>query len=312
MVLHALWYFALFGILLLGADIAIRSVEKISRSLRISSFAVSFLILGAFTSVAEFSVGINAVIENDPEIYVGNLIGASIVLFMLLIPLLAIIGHKLEITKEFQGSNLVHSLFVIAAPVLLTLNGHVGRLDGIIALTTYVLLAFSIQTKRGFVATLFDPIQKRSPIRRELLRIVIGVIMIFIASHYIVVETHYFAELFSISPFIISLIIISLGTNIPELSFVLRSLFKKNNQVALGDYIGSAAFNTFLFGVLTLVNNQPVFLIKTYHASLLFLVISLILFYFFAKSRQSISRVEGIVLLVLYVLFLSSEIFLTS
>src|SRR3989344_2032781 len=85
----------------IGSGLAIGSVERLSKILRVSSFAVSFLVLGLFTSMGELSVGVNAVLENDPEIYVGTLIGASIVIFTLIIPLLAITGNKIKISTEF-------------------------------------------------------------------------------------------------------------------------------------------------------------------------------------------------------------------
>ena len=67
----------------IGSGLAIKSVEKLANFLNISSFMVSFVVLGLFTSIGELSVGVNALIEQDPEIYVGSLIGASIVLFLL-------------------------------------------------------------------------------------------------------------------------------------------------------------------------------------------------------------------------------------
>src|SRR3989344_1820060 len=94
----------------IGSGLAISSVERLSKILRVSSFAVSFIVLGFFTSVSELSVGVNSILENDPEIYVGNLIGASIVIFILIIPLLAIAGHNINITPEFRGFNLPASL----------------------------------------------------------------------------------------------------------------------------------------------------------------------------------------------------------
>src|SRR3990167_8364166 len=119
MITHALLYIASFVGIWIGAGLAIRAVEKISKNLNLSSFAVSFLILGAFTSISELSVGINSVLDKDPEIYVGNLIGASLVLFMLIIPLLAITSRAVHVNNELRGRNLIMSLIVVATPVLL-------------------------------------------------------------------------------------------------------------------------------------------------------------------------------------------------
>ena len=311
MTIHLLIYFLSFIGIWIGSGLAIKSVERLSRTLKISSFTVSFFVLGIFTSISELSVGVNSILENDPEIYVGNLIGASIVLFMLIVPLLAIAGKPILIPPEFQGFNLPASLVVVALPVILALDGKVGKVDSVIALSLFGLLLVSVQAKKGLVYRLknFYP-QSGVKVGKELLRILFGVAVIFIASRFVVEQTLYFSDFLKVSPFLISLLFIAIGTNVPELSLVVRSTFMRNNQVAFGDYIGSAAFNTFLLGTLTLIYNKPVLLTSSYTVSLLFLVIGLLAFYYFARTKNSISGLEGLILLVLYALFLFTEIML--
>ncbi len=311
MLSHLLIYLLSFVGIWIGSGLAIGSVERLSKILRVSSFAVSFLVLGFFTSVSELSVGVNSILENDPEIYVGNLIGASIVIFMLIIPLLAITGNSIKITSEFRGFNLPASLVVVALPVILAMDGRVGRTDSILALCLFGFLVVVVQTKRGLLEKV-KSISARSGIKvgKELLRIGFGVATIFVASRFVVEQTMYFSNLLELSPFVISLLLIGFGTNIPELSFVVRSAFMRNNQVAFGDYVGSASFNTFLMGGLTLLYGKPVLLTNSYLVSLLFLVVGLFGFYYFARTKNSISRLEGIILLFLYVLFVTVEIFI--
>ena len=68
-------YFSMFFVLWLGAGLIISAVEKASRILKISTFALSFFVLGILTSLPEIAVGVNSVVSNDPEIFVGNLLG---------------------------------------------------------------------------------------------------------------------------------------------------------------------------------------------------------------------------------------------
>jgi len=305
---HLLIYLLSFVGIWIGSGIAIKSVERLSRTLRISSFSVSFLILGVFTSIGELSVGVNSILKNDPEIYVGNLIGASIVLFMLIIPLLAITGRSIQIPDKFKGRNLPMSLLVVAMPAILVLDGQIGKTDSLIALGLFVILLISIGAKRGIISQLksFNP-QSGVRVGKELIKIILAVGVIFVASKFVVDQSLYFSKILNVSPFFISLIFIAVGTNIPELSLVVRSIFMKNKQVAFGDYIGSAVFNTFLLGMLTLIYNKTVFLTNSYVVSLVFLVVGLVAFYYFARTKHSISRLEGLFLLALYLLFLTSE-----
>lgn len=306
-------YILSFAGIWLGAGLALNSVNKLSRTLKMSSFAVSFIILGFFTSVGEMSVGINSIVENDPEIYVGNLIGATIVLFMMVIPLLAITGNKININGEFRGASLIMSLVTIAAPVVLSMDGVIERNDGIIAMLLFIVLVVLIQAKKG----LFNKeshIKNVSSVKigKEFIKIIIGLAIIFIASGFVVDQTIYFSQVLNVSPFLLSLLVISVGTNVPELSFVVRSMFMRSNQVAFGNYVGSAAFNTFIFGFLTLWYGKTIYLTNSYLVSLSFLIVGLVGFYYFARTKNSISRVEGLLLLLLYVIFLAVEIVIHS
>lgn len=310
MVQHFLIYILAFIGIWVGAGFALKSVDNISKALRASSFAVSFLILGFFTSVSEFSVGLSSVWLNDPEIYVGNLIGASIVIFLMIIPLLAILNKGIKINGEFQGFNLLLSIIVIALPAILSMDGAVDKVDGLIPIILYVFLLISIQSKKGVLSNA-GSIGHSEIIKiiKNLLKIIVGVAIIFISARVIVDQTMYFARILNVTPFLISLLVISIGTNIPELSIIARSYFMKNTEAAFGDYVGSAAFNTFIFGILTLYYGKPVMLTNSYFISLFFLTGGLCAFYLVSKAEHKISRHEGFLLLLIYLVFLAVEIF---
>jgi cation:H+ antiporter len=307
MTINLIIYLSAFVAIWIGSGMAISAVERISKTLKLSTFAVSFLILGFFTSVSELSVGVNAVLENDPEIFIGNLIGASLVIFMMIVPLLAITSNGLKINREFQNFNLLISMIVIGAPVVLSMDGKIDRIDALISIVLYLFLIVCIQAKRGILETRINK-AKTTKAAKELLKIIIGVAIIFVGSRFVVDQTLYFSSLLHISPFLISLLFIAIGTNIPELSFVFRSMFMKNNQVAFGDYVGSASFNTFLFGALTLYYGKTIYLTNSYMISLVFLLSGLCIFYYLAKTKHTISRIEGLLLLLIYIAFLLVEI----
>ncbi|MCC7290039.1 hypothetical protein IT417_02210 [bacterium] len=308
LIIHlSIFLFSFVGIWI-GSGLAVKSVENIAKSLKVSSFLISFLVLGFFTSITELSVGYNSIIENDPEIFVGNVIGASIVLCMLIVPLLALVGNSIRITPEFQGFNLPASLVVIASPVILVMDGIVTAQDSLISLALFGFLVICIQSKKGLIEKFQNIQRNRIKTGKELLKILFGIAVIFTASHFVVEETLYFSNLLQISPFLISLLLISVGTNVPELSLVVRSAFMRNHQIAFGDYVGSAAFNTFLLGALTFYYGKPILLSNNYSISLLFLTVGLLLFYYFARTKNTISRLEGFILLLLYLTFLAVEI----
>jgi len=306
---HLIIYLLSFFGVWLGSGLAIKSVEKNSHQLKTSSFLLSFLVLGLFTSIGELSIGLSSIIKNDPEVYVGNLIGASIVIFMLIIPLLALTSKSIKITPEFQEFNLLASLLVIALPVLSIMDGKITKIDNILALILFIFLLINIQNKNKLIKNLKTINQSKSKIAQELLKIIFGIVVIFTSSHFIVEQTLYFSHILQLSPFLISLLVTSLGTNIPELSLVVRSAIMKNNEVAFGNYIGSASFNTFLLGFLGLIYHKEIILNHSYTISLIFLILNLTLFYFFAKSKNTVTKKESLILLSTYFLFILAQIY---
>lgn len=311
MLIHLLITLICFLGIWFGTGITLSAVERISHRLQISSFAISFLLLGFFTSISELSVGLNSIFNNEPEIYVGNLIGASIVIFMLIIPLLAITGKQININHQLQGKNLVFPLVVVSLPVLQSLDGIISKNESLVSMVLFIILSLMVQKKRGLLEDTTRLLTlKKVKVLKELFKTIFGITIIYIFSHYIVEQTEYFSKALNLTPFLISLLFVSIGTNLPELSILIKSIFLKNNQIAFGDYVGSASVNTFLFGLLTLLYGHPVTLTNNYLISLIFLIFGLLLFFLFARSKNTITRIEGFYLLCFYVLFLVTEYFI--
>ncbi|OGK10210.1 hypothetical protein A2767_02045 [Candidatus Roizmanbacteria bacterium RIFCSPHIGHO2_01_FULL_35_10] len=302
-------YIFSFGIIWFAAGIIVNSVDRIAHKLNLSSFSVSFFVLGILTSIPEISVGINSLIDNKPEIFAGNLIGGILVIFLLVIPLLAVFGNGLKLNHQMSKDNLLFALFVILAPSIFILDGRISIIEGLASIFLYIVLIFIIEKKKGLLERIKDEIiNNTDQVDTDLVKLVVGVVTVFIVSKFIVDSTIFFSNFYNISPYLISLVILSVGTNLPELSLVFRSVLLKKNEVALGDFLGSAVANTVIFGVLTVIRGSD-FLIKNHFLqTFIFVAGGLGLFYIFSRSKQDISRNEGLILLLAYVGFLIVEI----
>jgi cation:H+ antiporter len=116
--------------------------------------------------------------------------------------------------------------------------------------------------------------------------------------------------MFRIPTFIVSLVLISVGTNIPELSIGIRAILAKRKGIAFGNYVGSAAFNTLQLGVLSVLHKQTAPANGSNYSVLLY-ALGLIFFMYFAKSKNQLSRKEGFFLFTLYIILIVCE-FLTG
>jgi len=310
-IFRAVMYILMFFVLWFGAGLILSAVEKVSKTLKISAFTLSFFVLGLLTSIPELAVGVTSVVENDPQIFVGNLLGGVVVIFLLIIPVLAILGNGISLIHNMDHKGLLSAMVVCVAPALLVADKRVGVFEAILMLLLYASTLYIIQRKQNLVEKI-ESIQYslknngRTHIQ-NVLKILAGLVIVFFGSEYIVRETLSFSNMLKVSPFLISIVVLSLGTNLPEFFLAVRSIKQRKKDVAFGDYIGSASANTLLFGFLVLLNGGNVTLSNNFFQSLMFVLIALICFYFFARSKNTVSRNEGIVLVFIYICFLGLE-----
>lgn len=309
MIINVLYYFFSFFVIWFGADLIIKSVDRIARKVRLSSFSISFFLLGILTSIPEIAVSATAVADHKPEIFVGTLLGGTVTIFLLIIPLLAIFGKGIHINNDLNETNLLMTLFVMIVPSFLIIDKKVTNPEGVFLILLYGILFYMIQRKHGIFE--HDPqniMELKAYSFIDMIKMGIGVAFVFISSQNIVSQTIAFSGIFHIPTYYISLLILSVGTNLPELSLALRAVFSGKKSIAFGDYLGSAAANTLLFGIFTLMNDGEVLTVNSFFITFLFTAIGLILFYIFSKSRRFISTQEGWMLLGIYGLFIAYEL----
>ena len=302
-------YIVAFFFIWFGAGLVVSSASKFSTKLRLSPFAFSFVFLGILTSTPEFSVGLQAVASSHPEIFVGNLLGGIVVIFLVVIPLLAVFGNGINLKDELDNKTLLITLGIILTPSLFILDKKVTTLEGTILVILYVVLLFLVERRNG----IFDRSNEqlfniKAYSYKDILKMLLGIGIVFVSSSIIVDKTTYFAGIFNISAFYISLFVIALGTNLPELSLAVRSIISRKREIAMGDYMGSAAANTLLFGIFTLLHGGEILTVDNFIITFLFILTALGLFYFFFRTKNYISRGNGFILLGIYVIFVIVEL----
>src|SRR3989339_527095 len=107
-----------FAILWIASNLVVVQTAHLSKVFHTSFFSSAFIILGILSSFPELAIGVNAAIEGKPEIFIGNLIGASFVLIALLIPLYAVFAGGIKLVHDFTPYTLLFALFVISLPAI--------------------------------------------------------------------------------------------------------------------------------------------------------------------------------------------------
>lgn len=294
------------GIVLTGSvNVVVKHSSSLAQKFGLSSFVIGFLLLGLVTSTPELFVSMQAARDGIPQLGVGNLLGGSILLLAFVMGMTAIFLGRVSLDHHLAWREILVMLGVIAAPITVLWDGRLTRAEGLFLVTVYGIHAFVLNRddKKNH--------QKKN-IRvggfgRHVVMLGIGVGAMFFASRFIVTSAEAIMEMFSIAPLIFGLFFLSFGTNMPELVLAIESIRHRRREIAFGDFLGSAAANTLILGLLGLVapfsggNGKLV--------GALLLLGSVALYFLWAlSSGRVITRKEGIGLLVFYLLFVLYEV----
>jgi cation:H+ antiporter len=309
--LHTIFFLVSFFLVWCGAGLTIDAISSLASQLKISRFTLSFFVLGMLTSMPEIVIGTFSSLGGQPQVFVGNLLGGIIVILLFVIPLLAIFGNGVSSPSQISRRDLLLILAVIVAPSLLAADQRITATDAGIFLLLYALLFVYFAFEQSIFEKLFAKAKSSKKIKPTILfHLIGGVLMLLFGGYQIVQSTTFFSNYFSVSPFFVSLIAVALGTNIPEISLIFRSIRKGKKDIALADYLGSATANVPLLGIFTFVFGEDIVLPNHFLQRVIFTSLGILLFFRFSGTRKSISRAEGIFLLLLYFFFIVTESFI--
>jgi len=309
---HILIFVISIGIVWFFAGVLIEAVSRISRRYCKSGFFTAFFILGFLTSISEISVAINSSLALVPGVSAGNLIGASFVLLLFIVPLLALMGKGIRLNEAVSKGTLALMLGAVALPALLVMDGDITRTEGFLMILVYGTMAYALYRRRAPIQAC-DPFEEENQgktrgMTADVIRVVIGAVAIFAAAHFLVEQAVYFAVMLSVPSSLIGLLMLSIGTNIPEIVIAFRSIFRGRSDIAFGDYLGSAAMNTLIFGGLAIASGSFEVESSEFVMTTVLMVSGLVLLWVFAQSKSIISRKEGVVLFLFYVVFFILQI----
>lgn len=297
----------LFYLLGKSADVVVKKVRLISERLGIRLFLLGIL-LGLFTSLPEISIAVNSLIDDVPDLSLGNLMGGFMVLFGL------IMGVSLILNKRIKtDGNLWHYapiLIYFFLPFLFVLDGHIQRHESVALIAAYIgLLIHLYRVFHDEVPTERRDVKFRLPeILKDIFIIFLGLIAVTLISGVIVQITEGLLVEAAVSQFLIGVLLFSVGTNLPEIILSFRAWRGHMKELTLAHLSGSAMTDPLLIGIFSFI--QP-YTIAVNGSYMVFFFFNLLLFVFvgiFYKTGKVLSRAEGIVLVGLYALFLYIEI----
>ncbi|MGD9706513.1 MAG: calcium/sodium antiporter [Candidatus Delongbacteria bacterium] len=295
-----------FGILVKGADWLVDGASELARKYKISDLAIGLTVVAFGTSAPELIVNVFAAYQGHHDIVFGNIIGSNnfnlfIILGIsgLIVPL-AVQSSTVwkEIPFSFGAAVL---LFILTSGVFFAGNTVLTKIDGMILLVMFALFLYYVYKQLGNDKAQDNLPHKNFTPLKIWSFILIGLAGLVMGGKLVVSSAIVMAEALGVSQKIIGLTIVAAGTSLPELATSVVAAVKKNNDIAVGNIIGSNIFNIFLIlGVSSLVN--PVVYSPAFDTDLLMLGLGTVFLFtaMFTGIKGKLDRWEAAVLLVMY------------
>ena len=299
-----------FVLLVKCSDIFVDSISGIAAHFKMSKMMIA-LTIGAFgTCAPELAISFNSVASGAGDIALANVIGSCIVNIILVIGIaccVAPIKVKNEsIKKELPILLVVTTLFVISMVFHSFENKQtliLTRMDGILYLSFFVMFIFYIFSVIKIKKGVFEVYKPKYSITKSIIYTVICSILIVFASDLLVDSAVELSSLLNVSTKIITMTIVVIGTSLPEMTMTVIAAKKGEFDIALGNIIGTNIFNIgVVLGIPILVYGG----ISSVNFSLIdmfFVQISALLLYTFARNDKVLSRREGTIFVILFVLY---------
>jgi len=310
------------GVLVWSADKFVDGAVGVAKFCGMSTLLIGMVIVGFGTSAPEMVVSAISAMQDAPELALGNAYGSNIANIALILGVTAIISPVIVVRKALVR-DLPVLIAVTAVAIIQALDGSISRLDGIVVLLVFAgVMTFNVvselRQKKGVAAE--ETVASESgesenlSLGKSILWLVLGLALLVASSRALVWGAVEIARALGVSDLLIGLTIVAVGTSLPELASSIAAARKGENDLAIGNIIGSNLFNTLMVvGIAAMIAPMHSFSASILSRDLPVMAVLTVLLLLFGlpvrKSRVGadgkrfgrINRLEGAIFLAIYV-----------
>jgi cation:H+ antiporter len=313
-----LLFIAGFVILIQGAKWLVDGAASIGRKNGLSQIVIGLTIVALGTSLPELVINIFASLEGSTDLAIGNVLGSNLINTLFIIGITALI-YPIKMNGPKFRTDVLFNLFAIAILAIIANDTFFGKQTNLISFTDGIILLIILVAflyfsfKSGGIEKEVEGVIKVYANVKSLVLIAIGIAGLYFGGKWIVGGVDKIGTDFGISQSVIGLTLVAIATSLPELVTSIIAARKKNTDLAIGNAVGSNVFNILLvLGASAIV--EPISFQPSLNIELGLLLMSALTIMLFVQlniggAKRSISRVEGSILVILYICYLVWKMF---
>ena len=301
----------LFGIILLshGGDVLTKSSVDLSLKFSVPKIIIGMTVVSFATSAPELIVSLNATLNGFSNFAIGNVIGSNIANIGLVLGIITII-YPITLQQRFYTSDfpiLMLSTFLFY--LLLITGNKISRGEGVVLLVLISLILIYLFLYQKKSISEFSDVGDTSKISipKSIFYVLFSGLLLWLGSETLIKSAISVANKYEISERVISVTMVAIGTSIPELAASVVASIKKQNDLSIGNLIGSNIFNLLVvIGITSTVLPIEQIDSKIIFSDMLWVILfsAIILPLAYLKRRNILTRKKGIILLTLYLIFI--------
>ena len=303
--------FLVVGLVLLvkGADWLVDGASKLAKRLGVTDLVIGLTIVAFGTSMPEFVVNMVSVADGATDLAITNILGSNIINTLVILGCSALVCPlvaqrstlRLDIPLNIVAGVLVLVFVFISSPME---PKGLSRIEGLALLVVFAaFLVYTFYTAKADATTTTE--SSPFPLWKCVVLILAGLVGLVVGGEMIVKSAVAIARYCGVAEAVIGLTIVALGTSLPELATSVVAAFKHNNDIAIGNVVGSNIFNVFfILGTSAIIKHLPVYPGIEIDAALV-AVSALAVWLLLCNKNRSINRWGGALLLVLYAGYLT-------
>ena len=296
-------FFIVLGVwlVLFGADKLTEGASALARRMNVPEMIIGLTVVAAGTSAPELFVSLVSALKGTPDMAVGNVVGSNTMNAMLIVGCAAMVA-PMSISRSTVKKDIPFAIAATVLLALLSLNHYLGLVDGILLLMGFAtFMAYTLMQAKTAGA---EEVQTElSPVWKNVAYLLGGLLGLVLGSNVFVDHASSVAASLGISEGVIGLTVVAGGTSLPELATSVVAARKGQSAIAIGNVIGSNVFNILMIlGVTAAISPLQIEGITTIDMAVMLASVALI--WLFSRTRYTVERWEGGLLVVGYLVYL--------
>jgi cation:H+ antiporter len=311
-ILYLLIFVILCFALIKSGEYLVKILVSLSKIFKLTEFVIACLLMTFATTLPELIVGITSSAKNIGVISLGNIVGSNLVNLTLILGLVAVVSKGMRVESKIAKKDAWIIFFISLLPLFLLLNKTLSRGEGLILLIVFGWYVWRLlKQKESFqnrTHNLQNEINTKFELSKLILYFILTVVVLILSAWGLIEIAKLIALELYIPLAVVSIILVAVGTSLPELIFGIKSAILKHEGMCLGNLIGSVVVNSlFILGITAIINPIRLESLNVIMVGAVFMLVAILLSNIFLSSGRKVSVKEGWILIGFYISFLVVE-----